>query len=435
MQKRRNAAKKQLRIALVSDFFCPNTGGVETHLYHLGGCLLKKGHHVIVLTHVYGDRKGIIYLSNGLKVYHIPFFPPKSMYILPSVWGSCYFYREILKLERIDIIHGHSAFSPMAHEAMLHGWCMGLNTVFTDHSLFGFSDISAILINRLLLRYSLPNIDRSICVSRICKENIVLRGGLDRDKVSVIPNAIDASRFLPADRPKAGPLTIIIVSRLVYRKGADLLVKVIPRICQLHPDIRIIIGGDGPKRVDLEEMREIYSLEDRVEMRGMLPHNKVRDVLIEGDIFLNCSLTEAFCVAIVEAASCGLHVVSTAVGGVPEVLPPEYITLAKPDIDDIVQALSSAIEKKKRNEFLDRHTLHKQIKQMYRWEDVAKRTEKVYTQTISEDKVRIGERLKRHDSVFGMVWLFVVTINILICRFLDLMDNLKTTNRKKKKRK
>ena len=44
-----------------------------------------------------------------------------------------------------------------------------------------------------------------------------------------------------------------------------------------------------------------------------------RDVLVRGHIFLNCSLTESFCIAILEAACCGLFVVSTRVGGVPEV--------------------------------------------------------------------------------------------------------------------
>ncbi len=53
-------------------------------------------------------------------------------------------------------------------------------------------------------------------------------------------------------------------------------------------------------------------------------------MLTRGDIFLNCSLTEAFCIAIVEAASCGLLVVSTKVGGVPEVLPPHMLRLAEP---------------------------------------------------------------------------------------------------------
>lgn len=58
----------------------------------------------------------------------------------------------------------------------------------------------------------------------------------------------------------------------------------------------------------------------------------VRDFLIKGHIFLNTSLTEAFCMAIVEAAASGLQVVSTRVGGIPEVLPPELITLSEPTV-------------------------------------------------------------------------------------------------------
>lgn len=51
--------------------------------------------------------------------------------------------------------------------------------------------------------------------------------------------------------------------------------------------VRFIIGGDGPKRVRLEEMREKHSLQDRVEMLGAVPHAQVRSVLISGHIFLN----------------------------------------------------------------------------------------------------------------------------------------------------
>lgn len=63
-------------------------------------------------------------------------------------------------------------------------------------------------------------------------------------------------------------------------------------------EVRFIIGGDGPKRVRLEEMREKHSLQDRVDMLGAVPHAQVRSVLISGHIFLNSSLTEAFCIAI-----------------------------------------------------------------------------------------------------------------------------------------
>lgn len=51
--------------------------------------------------------------------------------------------------------------------------------------------------------------------------------------------------------------------------------------------VRFIVGGDGPKRVRLEEMREKHSLHDRVDMLGAVPHAKVRSVLISGHIFLN----------------------------------------------------------------------------------------------------------------------------------------------------
>lgn len=51
--------------------------------------------------------------------------------------------------------------------------------------------------------------------------------------------------------------------------------------------VRFIVGGDGPKRVRLEEMREKHSLQDRVDMLGAVPHAKVRSVLVTGHIFLN----------------------------------------------------------------------------------------------------------------------------------------------------
>lgn len=84
-------------------------------------------------------------------------------------------------------------------------------------------------------------------------------------------------------------------------------------------------------------MIERNYLKDRVEMLGSVPSKDVRDVLVRGHIFLNTSLTEAFCIAIVEAASCGLLVVSTDVGGVTEVLPHNMMYLSKPDPKNIIE--------------------------------------------------------------------------------------------------
>nr|CAD2188295.1 unnamed protein product [Meloidogyne enterolobii] len=128
----------------------------------------------------------------------------------------------------------------MGHEALLHGWTLGLKTIFTDHSLFGFADAGAILSNRLVLRYSLINVDRLICVSHTSKENTVLRAGVPPSNVFVIPNAIDSTLFRPPNKnnySSSEVITIVVLSRLVYRKGIDLLVQIIPEICKLNKKV------------------------------------------------------------------------------------------------------------------------------------------------------------------------------------------------------
>lgn len=64
----------------------------------------------------------------------------------------------------------------------------------------------------------------------------------------------------------------------MHRKGIDLLLGAIPRLCALHPTLQVIIGGEGPKRVELEQMRERYALHDRVELCGAIRGGQVRNV-------------------------------------------------------------------------------------------------------------------------------------------------------------
>lgn len=66
-----------------------------------------------------------------------------------------------------------------------------------------------------------------------------------------------------------------------------LFIPMVTSHSEVYYKVRFIVGGDGPKRVRLEEMREKHSLQDRVEMLGAVPHAQVRSVLISGHIFLN----------------------------------------------------------------------------------------------------------------------------------------------------
>lgn len=68
--------------------------------------------------------------------------------------------------------------------------------VFTDHSLFGFADLSAVVTNKLL-EITLSTVNHCICVSHTGKENTVLRAKVPKENVSVIPNAVDTAFFTP----------------------------------------------------------------------------------------------------------------------------------------------------------------------------------------------------------------------------------------------
>uniref|UniRef100_F1KWW4 Phosphatidylinositol N-acetylglucosaminyltransferase subunit A n=1 Tax=Ascaris suum TaxID=6253 RepID=F1KWW4_ASCSU len=208
-------------------------------------------------------------------------------------------------------------------------------------------------------------------------------------------------------------------------KGADLLAKVIPHVCAIHPTVRFIIGGEGPKRVDVEEMRERHGLQERVIMLGTLPHTQVRDVLVQGQIFLNTSLTEAFCMSIVEAASCGLHVVSTRVGGIPEVLPEEFIITTDPIPNRLVTALLKAIRMREHGELMAPEEKHRAVRHMYYWPDISTRTESVYAAAMNERPPSWCEGILRyyHNGLgFGILYIWVALINMIWLLILDYFD-------------
>ncbi|KAL1234732.1 Phosphatidylinositol N-acetylglucosaminyltransferase subunit A [Trichinella pseudospiralis] len=417
------------RICMVSDYFCPNTGGVESHIYHLAECLVQRGHRIVIVTHHYEGRRGIRYLSNGLKIYYLPFVILFSQCVIPSLLSTLPAARYILQREKIEILHSHSSLSTLAQEFMFHANLIGVRTVFTDHSLFGFADMASIAGNKML-ECSLVHCNRVICVSHTGKENTVLRSSFPSERVYVIPNALNTHHFTPdPSRRCSSKINIVIACRLTYRKGIDLLARVIPRICNQHADVDFIIAGDGPMRILLEEVRESGYLQERVKIVGNIPHNKIRQILVLGDIFLNTSLTEAFCMTILEAASCGLHVVATRVGGVPEVLPKDLITLADVSVDDIVLVLGKVINQCRAGLQLEPWKVHRRIVGMYSWTNVAKRTERVYMDAVQDERDSYARIFAKHLSkgfLFGILMCIFLLLDLLFLIFLRICDSTKS---------
>lgn len=86
------------------------------------------------------------------------------------------------------------------------------------------------------------------------RENTALRAELLQERwksINVIPNAIITKRFQPAPRSLSrsapGTITIVVISRLAYRKGVDLLVATAPRVCREFPNVRFVVGEHWKK--------------------------------------------------------------------------------------------------------------------------------------------------------------------------------------------
>jgi len=221
---------------------------------------------------------------------------------------------------------------------------LGVKTIVTEHTHFLYHDVAGVHLNKIL-KWSMSDVDASICVSQACKENFTLRIKMNPNICFTIPNAVDTNKFQPNPslRFPINRINIVCVSRLTTRKGIDLLIDIIPKIIEKYKTAYFIIGGDGEKTDIIKKLIKIHSLEDSVELLGAIPHKDVCNVMNRGHIFLNTSLTETFCLSMLEAASCGLLVVSTNVGGIPEVLPPGMAYLAQPNAISLTKELLKAI--------------------------------------------------------------------------------------------
>lgn len=438
--------KKPLSILIISDFFYPKVGGVEVHIYQLAVSLVRLGCKVTVLTHHRKNRQGIKIMGNGIKVYFNPMMTLYDDSTIPILYGSFKIIREICYTEKVDIIHCHQSASSLSLEGIFHSKMLGINVVFTDHSLFGFSLFDEVSINKVL-RVFFIDVDETISVSNVAMENLILRAMINPKIAHTIPNGIDNTKFRPPSEKELKELkkqkikegkeeiiTIVSVSRQAERKGTDLLIEVIPEICKQLPNVNFIIGGDGPKKKLLDIMIDALGLKDRVKLTGFLAHQKVRDVMIQGQIYLNTSLTESFCIAIVEAASAGLYTIATDVGGVGEVLPEYMVRLVKPDKESIIQAIKETIKNydKLKVKIQNNFTV---LKNTYNWDKVVKKTMLVYDKALKKTDLSFITRIKKILTIGHLspvIYLCAVLIDFIFLFLLTIFQPLKSIKKNEK---
>lgn len=363
-------------IALISDFFYPGKGGVETHIRTIGEELYKLDHLVVVITHKYITIhevfEGRMKIGN-LIVYYLDIPIIAKNETLPTMFTNYVLFQGIFQEHDIQIVHGHQSLSNLCLEGIYHASILNIQTVITDHSLFEMAKFERVLVNSLS-RFLCKNVDWAICVSQVSKENTHLRIGIPLERISIIHNGILPCRFYPIVKQPRRIKRVIFMSRLFFRKGIDLLVEALPIICE-NKNLEILIVGDGPKKPELLQVIEENDLNSQVKIFDEINHEDVPDFLRTGDIFLNTSLTETFCLAILEAAACGLVVVSTNVGGIHEILGDRGILFCEPRAEDIAKQLDIA------SKMVDQHDprkLHQFIASRYNWKTITKQIEALY---------------------------------------------------------
>ncbi len=191
-------------------------------------------------------------------------------------------------------------------------------------------------------------------------------------------------------------------------------------MCRELKHVHFLVGGDGPKLLDLQEMVERERLQERVEFLGSVPHANVRNVLVRGDIFLNCSLTESFCIAILEAACCGLLVVSTNVGGVPEVLPVDMIMLSNPTVVSMVNCVRKAVQVDRTDAVA--YEQHQRIRDVYSWERVAEETILVYEKVLCQPRRGFLERMSCYQSLNGITGFVVCCLALIVEAWVRIVE-------------
>jgi glycosyltransferase involved in cell wall biosynthesis len=310
-----------LRVILVSDWFLPRKGGVETAIYNLARSLLEKGHDPIVLTHQTHLQPSPPIVDETLGFPVVRLKVPLNGDDYTTSYKSALLVFDFIKHNAPDIIHGHSLLSPFALLA-IHGGkgILGVPTVLTHHSLV-YEELSFRQLK--MARYALSRVDVATAVSKIVMEDLQKIIGGKRG-VMVTPNCIRLNEWTRTESNYEGDPVVSFISRLTERKNPLLALEAFEEIRKEHPKAKLYIAGWGPLKDRL--LKEISSrgLEKNVKYLGPLEREEVRSLLSSTDLFLMPGKKEAFSIATLEALALGVPVVGFRETGLEDMVKHGY---------------------------------------------------------------------------------------------------------------
>jgi glycosyltransferase involved in cell wall biosynthesis len=267
-------------------------------------------------------------VRDGLTVYH------PRYYYTPKVLRRWYgqFFRESIRstfqracaVHRPEIVLGSWAY-PDGWAAVELGHRAGLPVVIKVHG----SDILWQQDHPERHQGTVDALRRADGVVAVSQdlEARVLALGVRPERIRVIYNGVDAGLFHPGCAAgararlglPAGKLILLSIGNLVPVKGFDVLLEALAQLVRAEVEFTCYLVGQGPARAQLEQQVHRSGLAGRVVLVGPRPHPELPDWYRAADLFVLPSRSEGVPNVLLEAMACGVRVVATRVGGVPEI--------------------------------------------------------------------------------------------------------------------
>lgn len=231
-------------------------------------------------------------------------------------------YRELRSVaasNSADVVHTHhNATGSLAHLAFAG---TGIPLIDTQHS--SLSNLSR--VQRATNSFTYPLIDTIVSNSRATDRSHAWYEDIlsCRTERTVIYNGVDVERIDAADNSVDIPVgpALVSVGRMIKVKNHELLIRALKTIHETHPEVNLVLVGDGPLLDDLKRLSERLGVRESVVFTGYLARREaVYSVLKQSDIGVFPSFSEGFCVAAVEAMAAGLPVVVSDIEALQEVV-------------------------------------------------------------------------------------------------------------------
>lgn len=291
-------------------------GGSGVVATELGHALAARGHEVHFICYAPPFR-----LREAPNLHFHPITIPKyPLFEYPSYgMAAASKMSQIARAYDLDVLHVHYAY-PHGVSAWLAKHISNLARLKTIVTLHG-TDITLVGQDEafyLLTRFALEHCDAVTSVSDYLSRKTQSWFGLDR-AIRVIPNFVDTQQLVPPEAardPQRERIVVHISNFRPVKRSMD-AVKVFEKINAVLP-ARLILVGTGPELDGIRDRVDELSLSDRVEFAGDV--KDIYPVLSRADLLLTTSEVEGFGLAPLEAMSCGVPVVATRAGGLPELV-------------------------------------------------------------------------------------------------------------------